>query len=470
MDEKKNIDRLFQEKFKDYEVSPNAAVWKNIEKQLMKKKKRRIIPLWLQLGGAAAILLLLASTGFWYFNNDTPELEQPDEIIITKTDSKDKIKDIKSSDEVDESAVTFEYQIDTIEKKEQEENSIVKTNKSRNLKTRDNVALEKLTTGKNEPKVITQENENIAISNIKKEISIPEKEESTKIDLIKKIDNTNKDLTLEKIVIAQQETINDQKKPKTDIQKEIEKTAEEETVLKSPIDKWSIGSTMAPIYYNTLANGSPIDPALADNKKNGDGSISYGLKVNYKLSDKLSLQSGIHTLELGYATENVTTLLSSSLLGGSSTNINTNVDGVSIAALSTVSQNSDTFNQRTSFDLSGTLDQTLNYVEIPVEAKYNILHKKLGVNLIGGFSTYFLYRNEVSITSFGKTTTLGEASNINSLNFSGNLGVDFDYNISKKLYINVSPMFKYQFNTFSENAGGFKPYYLGVYTGLNFRF
>ena len=56
------------------------------------------------------------------------------------------------------------------------------------------------------------------------------------------------------------------------------------------------------------------------------------------------------------------------------------------------------------------------------------------------------------------------------MNFSGNLGVDFDYNISKKLYINVSPMFKYQLNTFSENSGGFQPYYLGVYTGLNFRF
>jgi len=31
-------------------------------------------------------------------------------------------------------------------------------------------------------------------------------------------------------------------------------------------------------------------------------------------------------------------------------------------------------------------------------------------------------------------------------------------------------MFKYQLNTFSKNDGGFKPYYLGVYTGLNFRF
>ena len=225
-----------------------------------------------------------------------------------------------------------------------------------------------------------------------------------------------------------------------------------------------------PVYFNSLSSGSPIDSELSNNDKSSIGTISYGLRVNYKISDKLSLQSGINSLELGYTTENVATLLSSALLDGSSTNIDTNVEGAFLAVMSTASQSSDASSQRSSFDVSGSLDQTLGYVEIPMELKYNILQKKLGVNVLGGFSTYFLYRNSVEITSFGKTTTLGEASNINSLNFSGNLGLDFDYKISKKLYINVTPMFKYQFNTFSENSGGFQPYYLGIYSGLNFRF
>lgn len=89
---------------------------------------------------------------------------------------------------------------------------------------------------------------------------------------------------------------------------------------------------------------------------------------------------------------------------------------------------------------------------------------------MGGFSTYVLYQNNVSLTSFGKTTSLGEASNINSINFSGNVGFDLNYNVSKKIYLNASPMLKYQFNTFSGETGGFKPYFLGIYAGLNFRF
>ena len=34
MKEKKHIDRLFQEGFKDFEATPSDVVWKNIEAQL----------------------------------------------------------------------------------------------------------------------------------------------------------------------------------------------------------------------------------------------------------------------------------------------------------------------------------------------------------------------------------------------------------------------------------------------------
>ncbi|MBC8883582.1 hypothetical protein H9X57_09985 [Flavobacterium piscinae] len=39
MKDKKNLDRLFQEQFKDFEEIPPEIVWKNIEAELTKKKK-----------------------------------------------------------------------------------------------------------------------------------------------------------------------------------------------------------------------------------------------------------------------------------------------------------------------------------------------------------------------------------------------------------------------------------------------
>ncbi len=59
MGDKKHIDRLFQEHFKDFEVSPPETVWNKIEDQLNQdKKKRRVIPIWWRYAGVAALLLL----------------------------------------------------------------------------------------------------------------------------------------------------------------------------------------------------------------------------------------------------------------------------------------------------------------------------------------------------------------------------------------------------------------------------
>ena len=65
MNENKNIERLFQEKFKDFEVVPNESNWDNIEARLNEKEKRRIIPFWWRLSGVAAALLL-----FFLIKND----------------------------------------------------------------------------------------------------------------------------------------------------------------------------------------------------------------------------------------------------------------------------------------------------------------------------------------------------------------------------------------------------------------
>ncbi len=102
--------------------------------------------------------------------------------------------------------------------------------------------------------------------------------------------------------------------------------------------------------------------------------------------------------------------------------------------------------------------------------KYSLYDRKLGLNLVGGFSTMILSDNSVSFVSNDGTTDLGGANNLNSLNFSGNVGVDLDYKISKSWYLNVAPMFKYQFNTYSGNSGDFRPYYFGLYSGLNYKF
>ncbi|CAM4435070.1 outer membrane beta-barrel protein [Flavobacterium terrigena] len=71
MKENKNIERLFQEKFKDFEVSPPDFVWENIQEKLHpKEQKRRVIPFWFKATGIAASFVAIVSVVFYNTNSD----------------------------------------------------------------------------------------------------------------------------------------------------------------------------------------------------------------------------------------------------------------------------------------------------------------------------------------------------------------------------------------------------------------
>jgi len=46
----------------------------------------------------------------------------------------------------------------------------------------------------------------------------------------------------------------------------------------------------------------------------------------------------------------------------------------------------------------------------------------------------------------------------------------FKYGFLKNIEARIEPVFKYQINTFSNDAGNFKPFVFGVYSGINFSF
>ena len=54
--------------------------------------------------------------------------------------------------------------------------------------------------------------------------------------------------------------------------------------------------------------------------------------------------------------------------------------------------------------------------------------------------------------------------------FSTNFGIGLKYGFMKSFEFNVEPTFKYQLNTFSSDAGNFKPYLFGIYSGISYKF
>ena len=119
---------------------------------------------------------------------------------------------------------------------------------------------------------------------------------------------------------------------------------------------------------------------------------------------------------------------------------------------------------------SGYLKQEIGYLEMPVEMTYSLFDKKFGLKIISGFSTLFLQDNRIKIVSEGRDTLLGKANNLSDVHFSTNLGLGIKYGFMKSFEFNLEPTIKYQLNTFSSNAGNFKPYIFGVYSGISYKF
>lgn len=243
------------------------------------------------------------------------------------------------------------------------------------------------------------------------------------------------------------------------------------------LKNWEVTPNFGPVFYNSLDGGSSIDPSFADNVQNSETNFSYGVQISYAVNSRLRIRSGVSNVNLGYTTEGLELATGPSTAGlqsinyGAKQTVTTAVDRGSFDT-PPPTNGMNPFNNLNPKSTGGnaTLTQNLSYYEIPLELNYSLVDARFGVAMIGGISTLLLGNNEVVANDGDFREVLGGANNLNDVSFSTNVGLGFHYKISKKLKFNIEPMFKYQLNPYTDSSVDFRPYYLGVYSGLSFKF
>ncbi len=508
MSDKKHIDRLFQERFKDFEAAPSDAVWKNIEANLNnKKKKRRVIPIWWRYAGAAAVLLLLLTVG-GLFTGNTPE--DPLKVVDTETKNTTVNPEITSSNNASNSnnVVTKTDETKTVDDSQEASQSQKATQNGSNnsvvSKQETEVASTKSSYSKNRNDIKNDTNaksnvngnsseiaDNSKVNNPTRENSknnvaaVNTSEENNKKETsITNTNNNNNAIAQIKEDVKAEDKDNEFAIAKNKEEQEnltIEEALEKDKEILKEDEKskrWSLMANAAPVYFNTLGQGSSLDDQFVNNSKSGEVNMSYGVSASYALNDRIKIRSGVHRVNLGYNTNDVVVFQTAGVSVKSSIrNIkepttngsNTVSDNVAlsvaseasfspVASLSSVSKNT-------------TLNQAFSYIEVPMEIQYAVVNKKFGLNVIGGFSSFFLSDNSLSSESQnGSRILLGEVDNLNKISYSANFGLGLNYKFSKKLDFNLEPMLKYQINTFNNTSGNFTPIIIGVYTGFAIKF
>jgi hypothetical protein len=261
-----------------------------------------------------------------------------------------------------------------------------------------------------------------------------------------------------------------------------------EEIPAKPVNRWSIAAMASPTYYSGINSGTSDLSSQIASSEQPLFSYSGGLSFAYKISKRFSIQSGLYYSSLGQKVDGINSFSGfqqySTSKGDhnfavltSSGTVMTNNPDVFLSASSSdriqTAYTNDVFDPKKASlqPVNNSLNQNFSYLEFPVILKYKLIDKTIGVNLIGGLSYNLLVHNTVYTTLDGSVYPIGDTKGLNPLSLSSSLGMGMEYNISTKLSLNLEPTFRYYLNPFSVTTGSYThPYTFGIFSGFSYKF
>jgi hypothetical protein len=271
---------------------------------------------------------------------------------------------------------------------------------------------------------------------------------------------------------------------------------------------WIMGGQMAPLYsYRNLNSDYPGGQDLNKLNDMEKGVIAYagGVAVAYKPTKRLSVESGIYYSKYGQEKTDINAVAVNQNATGNTYETN-GTDGSGSYIQITITNSTGTITNQASggaqfFDNDKTIAhdgetnanvlniptqetgadvkasdnmtayQYFNYLEVPLNVKYKVIDRKLDFNLLGGISTDFLTGNSVKIADNGKKYDYGETDEISKVNYSGTVGIGFEYPVMANLMFTIEPKFRYFLNPIDKSVYlNVYPYSFGLFAGISYVF
>ena len=472
MKEHKNIDEVFREKLLNYEQEPPAYLLENILDGAAGVRRKRKIIFWRVASIAAALVLaFVAGWQLKYMNNDTAD--QP--VVVNQNftpETKTAITVIPETD-IAETAIQ-KTQVATIRSSGE-----TKSDKRLHAGSRISFLENKIT---NNPMVNARTVESALLHPIQilsQLISHNNRFDNALHEMEVKVPgNKQPDMTIDQQIIAQNHQ---------------QLLAQNETHKV----RWLVGAQVSPAYSASRSSHSQDYASNMLSSTANPIDLGGGISVEYKKGKRWSLQSGVYYSGMaqasgnsGYSNKNLFAQSdNSSGRGVEYFNAPVNIDAKSSKMMMNSTAGIIEFSSIPSGMVVGTNleDKTLTssavvisdarfiqnfeYIEIPLYLRYTIIDSRFDVEMVGGFSSNLLVGNQTYMDGNSGKSLVGSTKDMEPLNYSGTLGVGLKYGLSKRIFLNVEPRVKYYLNSLNSNSSiTYKPYTIGVYTGLSYEF
>jgi len=459
---RENIDRIFREGLKDFEVAPPYGVWEGVM-QVRTSKKKRILPIFKYAAAVVAMLLVIGSL-FTIINK-----LKPGESVAGNLQNKKAIvqKNLQKDTPLPTQSITSARK---------------DGNKSAEKVVQKNIDAEKSLIAEPQINIVKEESEDISSDKVLQTF-----------ELVNMLDDANTLLAAENyhpikskslssfvngmsIIFNSKVAFRDKELPvnynfaNEPVGYEVEKQ-----------DVWSVGANFSPLYTSRNAT-------MYDNVEKGMIAFSGGFNFKYKHADRISIYTGLFYSRMGQKITdliayNVPSYIASILPVKGLNNVllnssfgpvvvsetNLYVEDITVARVENT-YSSDFFDPVKSrlegFDAE--ISQNFEYIEIPLLISYKVIDRVIDFQLLGGMSTNLLISNNVFAEFDGQRINLGKTDGIYKVNYSSVVGLGIEYGFTDKLSFSIEPTFKYYLNSFS--SGTVHPFSVGLFSGVSYKF
>ncbi|MDD4108802.1 MAG: hypothetical protein PHH93_08795 [Prolixibacteraceae bacterium] len=460
------MDKAFREKLENFTVEPPSHIWEDINDQLYLKRKKIQMP-WYSWAAVAAMLALALVAGWHYSRVSDNTITETAEIETDRLKERSNVVEniVKDDDIVpDQSNISQEKPVIQLAAATSEKTSF---NLPEQQSGKDYIQTEEAVTSVREYDMQLMDNRKAEFQTDDNHLKLADK------GVIKKesdYEHFERDLITENVILANR-TVSDYE------------------------PAWKMGLNISPGYSSySASHESNYASSMTYADNNGHGNISGGLSIQYKTGKKLSIETGVYYARNGQKSESFPQLYG--VYGDSYSDIPATerlyfnpevkvsddrlsmnsiagiIDFENVPQGAEITANLEKSDSYSSVLLtSGEFSQVFDFVEVPLYLRYLVVDSKIDVEVLGGINTGFIVGNNAYIKNEYGEQNIGKTRDISSVNFSGTVGLGVTYAISKNISLAMEPRLNYYLNSINNNPDvEFRPYRVGIYTGLYYAF
>jgi len=474
LNENKNIDQLFQEKLGDYEKTPPTFLWTNIQGGLNAHRRIHRITIFKSVGVAAALILAFLA-GWWMTNPDNKGAIRQEPFAEQRNVSTDPSNPSSgiTGNLPDESftSTTRPSELRPKESRPTSANHASLASFAANTSFMDK-SLDTMAPKSGELELFETEKEFLD-------------ELNNNFKVVKKLTDwiaTIKKDSLTNIKKNSEGAINDLFKNNTS-KKPVE------MAMNNPVrndGRWSLKAEFAPVFNNQAQSSRPGAELFSNGAQNSkpqetitNNTFSGGMVAGYKVGRRLIIKSGLVYNNIRQTTRNIDFMGVNNFFNvpGNSTMASTPAGQVSLKKMGNVRQEATVMNSNYQLDnivtnpVSNELKQDIEFIEIPLQATYKLIDSKFSAGITGGISSNILIGNSAILSENGEKISAGETANMRNVVYSSAVGIEMGYELTNRITLTVEPRLKHFINSLSTSrAVNYKPYQVGIVTGLTYSF